>query len=540
MEAFNVITDPWIPVIKKDETREVYGVRDMLKNAADIKRIISPGNLPSEEYAIYRFLFALLTDAYEIRSDEDIEEIYRSGEFDLDAFDEYVKRCGNIFNVFDEEHPFMQCGVKKALEYGAKPVSAATLSFGKPSGNTDTFFGLRGDSESQHDLNTKGKTYEELQHLSIPEYIALVINVSFMHATLTSGVLAAVCGNQPPLWFMFNGENLFDTICLNLYPTDEDDVPMWRRGDYLWNPKEEPEGWLALAFMSTRIIAPLREGVKEGKIFQYLSNFTIGRNAELKDGYLTPDTFYDMWKSKEPYIVLKYNDPSKIKKKLRQHEIEAWKGPTGIAWMHMAEFYGVKLDTTKTKRPKVMQVFDHFSDKEKKIIQMLPYKPTQSFYHFTMYTQTHKEYVQEVYCNFPATEVWMYEDFKLGLVNDFTAYIRMAMDIIERRLKNPPYKSNQTSEKKEIPEGMGMGPQLAKEVVSSWTDECEQYMFNVLIPHMEKIEPTNIQDYYEKSVLAVINITKNMLNNIIIRDPFLKMDVSNQLLGELRVLMKRR
>lgn len=540
MEAFNVITDPWIPVIKKNETREVYGVRDVLKNAADIKRIISPGNLPSEEYAIYRFLFALLTDAYEIRSDEDIEEIYRSGEFDLDAFDEYVERCGNVFNVFDEEHPFMQCGVKKALEYGAKPVSAATLSFGKPSGNTDTFFGLRGHFESKHDLNTKEKTYEELQYLSISEYIALVINVSFMHSTLTSGVLAAVCGNQPPLWFMFNGENLFDTTCLNLYPTDEDDVPMWRREDYLWNPKEEPEGWLALAFMSTRIIAPLREGVMEGKIFQYLSNFTMGRNAEIKDKYLTPDTFYDMWKRQEPYIVLKYNDPSKIKKKLRQHEIEAWKGPTGIAWMHMAEFYGVKLDTTKTRRPKVMQVFDHFSDKEKKIIQMLPYKPTQSFYHFTMYTQTHKEYVQEVYCDFPATEAWMYEDFKLGLVNDFTAYIRMAMNIIERRLKNPPYKSSQSSEKKEIPEGMGMGPQLAKEVVSSWTDECEQYMFNVLIPHMEKIEQTNVQDYYEKSVLAVINITKNMLNNIIIRDAFLKMDVSNQLLGELKVLMKRR
>lgn len=540
MEAFNVITDPWIPVIKKDETREVYGVRDVLKNAADIKRIISPGNLPSEEYAIYRFLFALLTDAYEIRSDEDIEEIYRSGEFDLDAFDEYVERCGNVFNVFDEEHPFMQCGVKKALEYGAKPVSAATLSFGKPSGNTDTFFGLREYSESQQDLNTKEKTYEELQYLSIPEYIALVINVSFMHSALTSGVLAAVCGNQPPLWFMFNGENLFDTICLNLYPTDEDDVPMWRREDYLWNPKEETEGWLAFAFMSTRIIAPLREGVMEGKIYQYLSNFTMGRNAEIKDKYLTPDTFYDMWKRKEPYIVLKYNEPSKIKKKLRQHEIEAWKGPTGIAWMHMAEFYGVKLDTTKTKRPKVMQVFDQFSDKEKRIIQMLPYKPTQSFYHFTMYTQTHKEYVQEVYCDFPATEAWMYEDFKLGLVNDFTAYIRMAMNIIERRLKNPPYKSNQSSEKKEIPEGMGMGPQLAKEIVSSWTDECEQYMFNVLIPHMVKIEQTNVQDYYEKAVLAVINITKNMLNNIIIRDAFLKMDVSNQLLGELKVLMKRR
>lgn len=163
MEAFNVITDPWIPVIKKDETREVYGVRDVLKNAADIKRIISPGNLPSEEYAIYRFLFAVLTDAYEIRSDEDIEEIYRSGEFDLDAFDEYVERCGNVFNVFDEEHPFMQCGVKKALEYGAKPNSAAVLNWAQLSGNTETFFGLKNYPER--------KTYEEAQYLSVAEYI---------------------------------------------------------------------------------------------------------------------------------------------------------------------------------------------------------------------------------------------------------------------------------------------------------------------------------------------------------------------------------
>ena len=79
MKEFNVITEPWIPVIMKDNTRKTYGVRDVLRKAKDIKCIVSPGNLPSEEYSIYRFLFALTTDAYKIRSDADIERIYSHG-----------------------------------------------------------------------------------------------------------------------------------------------------------------------------------------------------------------------------------------------------------------------------------------------------------------------------------------------------------------------------------------------------------------------------------------------------------------------------
>ena len=64
----------------------------------------------------------------------------------------------------------MQCGVKKALEYGAKPNSAAVLNWAQLSGNTETFFGLKNYPER--------KTYEEAQYLSVAEYIALIINVS--------------------------------------------------------------------------------------------------------------------------------------------------------------------------------------------------------------------------------------------------------------------------------------------------------------------------------------------------------------------------
>ena len=79
MNSFNVIADPWIPVLKDDMT-SLYSVRDVLKYAPDIKCIVSPGSLPSEEYAIYRFLFALLTDAYQIENDdlqECVEEMHQ-------------------------------------------------------------------------------------------------------------------------------------------------------------------------------------------------------------------------------------------------------------------------------------------------------------------------------------------------------------------------------------------------------------------------------------------------------------------------------
>lgn len=517
MEAFNVITDPWIPVIKKDETREVYGVRDVLKNAADIKRIISPGNLPSEEYAIYRFLFALLTDAYEIRSDEDIEEIYRSGEFDLDAFDEYVKRCGNVFNVFDEEHPFMQCGVKKALEYGAKPNSAAVLNWAQLSGNTETFFGLKNYPER--------KTYEESQYLSVAEYIALIINVTFMQSAITSGFPTAVCDNQPPLWFMFNGVTLFDTLCLNLYPTEDDDEPMWRRTDFLWYPEDEPEGWLSLAFLPSRIVAPCSDGIKDGKIYRLLYNGSFYRgNGPLKK-YPEPKSFYDYWKSKEPYIVLRHNNLSKAKN--GQRAIEAWKGPDGIAWMQMAEFYGVKLDTVTTVRPKAMQMYESFSDKEKGIIKMLSYKPTQSFYHFELPTQQTKA-SQEVFRDFAITEDWMYEEDKLKLINRYTSFTRFAMIALRQSLSRLLY-----------PSGDEKNYDAVKEIINGWADRCAQYMYASILPGLQTLKRENMEQYYENTAMTVIEFTKDTITSVIVRDIFTKINESNRLIGILRKELKK-
>ena len=535
MEAFNIINDPWIPVIMENGERKLYSVRDTLKNAKNIKRISSPGSLPSEEYAIYRFLFALLTDAFQLQSDLDIEEIYQNGIFDLETFDQYITACGNVFNVFDEERPFMQCGVKQAREYGAKPENVAVLNWASLSGNTETFFGLR--------LFPTRKTYEESQYVSIPEYISLIINIAFMQSAITSGFPTAVCDNQPPLWFMFDGENLFDTLCLNMYPTDEEDdqepeddhnKPMWRRKNYLWYPKEEPDGWLALAFLPSRVVAPSVDGVQDGKVYKLLYNglFYRGSSNPIVQSYPEPKSFYQYWMEKEPYIILRQNDPAKIKK--GQRTVEAWRGPSGMAWMQMAEFYGVKLDSTTTIRPKAMQIFDQHSDREKGIIKRLPYKPKQSFYYFRLPTQSSGKgdmpaRDQKVFRDFTVTDDWMFDDDKLNLINQYTTFSRFAMITLGESLAELYYGDKTKKESSAV-----------KEIVNGWADQCAQYLYNSIIPDMRTIEKASLNLYFEQAGEKVIDITQQTLRNLISRDMFYKIEISTKLIGKLKQELKRR
>lgn len=508
MKEFNVITEPWIPVIMKDNTRKTYGVRDVLRKAKDIKCIVSPGNLPSEEYAIYRFLFALTTDAYKIRSDADIERIYHHGEFDLKVFDEYVAACGNVFDAFDVVHPFMQCGVNEAISYGAKPKSAASFSWGKLSGKTETFFGTR-------DL-PPARTYEAAQSLSIPEYIALCINITFMQSAVTSGFPAAVCGNQPPLWFRLNGCTLFDTICLNMYPTTDDDTPLWRRGKFLWQPETEQTGWLALAFMPTRIIAPNEDGIRDDQIYEVLLNSCFYRGNAVLETY-KPASFYDWWLMQEPYVVICHNDSPKRPSGVPA--VTAWRGPAGIEWMHMAEFYGVQYETRRMERPRIMMAYGEKT--EKQLIKVLPYKPTQVFYRAELPTQNTKA-SQSIFDGFPETDDWMYEDSVLSTIQCYTNFTQYALKCFGDALCTMLYPH---SEKRAT---------AVDDYINGLADGLSGYMYNTLIPALKDVSEIDVNSYLKKAYDDVISYTDHALRTIHTRDAFTKFSESNKLNGRLR------
>lgn len=124
----------------KDDMTSLYSVRDVLKYAPDIKCIVSPGSLPSEEYAIYRFLFALLTDAYQIENDDDILDIWEAEHLTWRCSMNMSKdRVMYLIFLMKNAH-LCQCPVKTALEYGATPAAAAVLNWGAVKRQYGNFF----------------------------------------------------------------------------------------------------------------------------------------------------------------------------------------------------------------------------------------------------------------------------------------------------------------------------------------------------------------------------------------------------------------
>ena len=149
--------------------------------------------------------------------------------------------------------------------------------------------------------------------------------------------------------------------------------------------------------MPTRIIAPNEEGVKDDRIYEVLLNSCFYRGNSVLETY-KPASLYDWWLVREPYVVICHNDSPKRPSGVPA--VTAWRGPAGIEWMHMAEFYGVQYETRRMERPRIMMAYEEKA--EKHLIKILPYKPTQVFYRAELPTQkpvAANEYFIRTYTN---------------------------------------------------------------------------------------------------------------------------------------------
>ncbi|MBL8065520.1 MAG: type I-E CRISPR-associated protein Cse1/CasA, partial [Chthonomonadaceae bacterium] len=59
--TFNVLTEPWIPVIRLDGTRDELGILPCLEQAHELREIRDPS--PIIEFGLYRLLVAFVLDA---------------------------------------------------------------------------------------------------------------------------------------------------------------------------------------------------------------------------------------------------------------------------------------------------------------------------------------------------------------------------------------------------------------------------------------------------------------------------------------------
>ncbi len=213
MAKFNLLEEPWIPVLREGRVEEV-GLEEALLKAPEIVRIETPS--PLEEAALYRLLLAVLHRA--LGGPSRVEEVgawWQEGHFPLQPLLEYLNRYRERFYLFHEEAPFFQ--VADLPEENPLPWSKLLPELA--SGNNPTLF----DHTTEASLPKVG--------------YAQVARALLVHQTFTPGGLLRRYGvpsaKGAPLAgaaaFLPTGASLFETLLFNLQiPYQKDgDAPLW-------------------------------------------------------------------------------------------------------------------------------------------------------------------------------------------------------------------------------------------------------------------------------------------------------------------------
>jgi len=226
--VYSVLGEPVIPVLLPDGTNTSLGIREVFLRAHEIRDI--QGETPLERYALLRLLLAFAMDMLHPETGYDRQDLLEAGKFDETAFENYITLCekdGPRFDLFDPEHPFMQSKYDKTLDMKAvKPVAAIIHSL--PSGNNHVFLDHRAE-------NAHAVSFSKAFQAMIASYLFCVSG--------TAGPSSV--NNTPPLYAIILGNNLFETMVVNMLSESEirplpygaGSVP-WRKGRTV-RPKEQ-------------------------------------------------------------------------------------------------------------------------------------------------------------------------------------------------------------------------------------------------------------------------------------------------------------
>lgn len=342
MMGFDVMRDPWIPVIVSNKKTKV-GIRECLVGAQGIKRIPSVSHLNILNYCIQSFLIDIAQDIFHPKDIDDILDLYEKGSFDASKVDNYINRCeieGFSFDVFDQYRPFLQCPRDQLENCGIKDLkkgvmSVASLGHMYESGNNSTFIHrknqisykeyanlIHDETASAYPLGVdlyglkKSIALEDTVSMDITQYIISLIYMAFCNQASGSGHKASVTVTGPsgfhPIFVINEGENLFQTILASMGTVPEKFYkkmkPMWRREEYVPDiPNMLSDlgngGWMSYSYYPTQCIFPLKA---ENKIQR-----VVNKALEFQGNDHSPKALYSAWVNGYPRIIRQANQENK-------------------------------------------------------------------------------------------------------------------------------------------------------------------------------------------------------------------------------------
>lgn len=253
MASFNLLDEPWVPVLTADgEPREV-GLREALLRVADLREISDPS--PLVVVALHRLLLAILHRVYGPADVDAWEVLWRRGAFESAPLLAYLDRWRDRFDLFDAAWPFYQ--VAGLGEEYAAPV--ARLAHEVAASNDNALFNHTEDDAS---FLTPAKAAR---------------SVVAHQAFAVGGLITYEKGQDPKLYksadaapltkgavVLARGESLFQTLLLNLvqYNPEADepfafrgaDLPLWERSEPTRPEDRRPNGYVDLLTWPSRRI----------------------------------------------------------------------------------------------------------------------------------------------------------------------------------------------------------------------------------------------------------------------------------------------
>ncbi len=227
--SFNLVDEPWILAQDVDDVNHTVSLRELFAGAGNYRQLL--GDLPTQTFAIYRLLLAILHRA----ASPDVtrwNSWWRNKELPVDEVIRYLDQQHDRFDLLHPVHPFYQVA---DLHTSKNEFTELTR--------------LIGDAGSDY-LSTKAG--EAVSSISLAEAARWVVHC---HAFDVSGIKSGAVGDPRvkggkgyPIGvgatgqiggILVGGKTLLETLLLNLVPHDDDsdDYATWELDDWEAAPR---------------------------------------------------------------------------------------------------------------------------------------------------------------------------------------------------------------------------------------------------------------------------------------------------------------
>ncbi|QBK08389.1 CRISPR-associated protein, Cse1 family (plasmid) [Campylobacter jejuni] len=222
-DSFNLLTNPWIPVLTTEGTKEV-SITGLFKNASEYRQLA--GDSEPQNLAILRFLLAILQTVYQGRQPKTlINKGFNKALFDYLAANEskFEFQGNNSYLNIDIESFNSLVSEDDKIYPGKKTGTVAIRQIDRrisESKNSPALFSSR--SEQYKDTATISELIRWL--ITYQGYAGVTDKVKltqYKDKSISSGWLFKI----DPVYIQ--GKNLFDTLVLNMVYDDKPQRPIW-------------------------------------------------------------------------------------------------------------------------------------------------------------------------------------------------------------------------------------------------------------------------------------------------------------------------